>query len=129
MAVVFAGTADGFAVWDAARVLDHPGIAYGVNADCGVGGLRRLTERLDEIKAHDAVIAAAGPDAAPAPVLGGLTPKPLFAVPASVGYGVSEKGRTALFGIVASCAPGVGVLNIDNGYGAARAAARVVNLQ
>lgn len=128
VAVVSAGTADGFVVWEAARTLDYLGIAHDVYEDCGVAGLWRLTERLDEINAHDAIIVAAGLDAALASVLGGLTPKPLFAVPTSVGYGVSGKGRTALFSMLASCAPGVGVLNIDNGYGAACAAARVVNL-
>ena len=70
----------------------------------------------------------AGLDAALASVLGGLTGKPLFAVPTSVGYGMADKGRAALARMLASCAPGIGVMNIDNGYGAACAAARVVHL-
>ena len=76
----------------------------------------------------DVVIVAAGLDAALASVLGGLTSKPLFAVPTSVGYGIAEHGMTALRSMLASCAPGVCVLNIDNGYGAACAAARVLAL-
>lgn len=128
VAVVSAGTADGFVTWEAARTLTYLGIRHTVFEDCGVAGLWRLTERLEAINSHDAVIVIAGLDAALASVLGGLTPKPLFAVPTSVGYGVAAAGRTALSSMLASCAPGIGVLNIDNGYGAACAAARVVNL-
>ena len=82
--------------------------------------------RLPEINACDAVICAAGLDAALASVLGGLTMRPLFAVPTSIGYGIAQGGETALRSMLASCAPGVAVLNIDNGYGAACAAARVL---
>lgn len=128
VAVVSAGTADGFVTWEAARTLTYLGIRHTVFEDCGVAGLWRLTERLEAINGHDAVIVVAGLDAALASVLGGLTPKPLFAVPTSVGYGVAVAGRTALSSMLASCAPGIGVLNIDNGYGAACAAARVVHL-
>lgn len=128
VALVSAGTADGFVLWEAARTLEYLGISHTVFEDCGVAGLWRLTERLPDINSHDAVIVVAGLDAALASVLGGLTSKPLFAVPTSVGYGVAGQGRTALSSMLASCAPGVGVMNIDNGYGAACAAARVVNL-
>ncbi len=128
VAVVSAGTADGAVVWEAARTLEYLGIQRGVYEDCGVAGLWRIARRLEEINAHDAVIVVAGLDAALASVLGGLTPKPVFAVPTSVGYGMAREGMTALSSMLASCAPGVGVFNIDNGYGAACAAARVVNL-
>ena len=128
VAVVSAGTADGAVVWEAARTLEYLGIQRSVYEDCGVAGLWRIARRLDEINAHDAVIVAAGLDAALASVLGGLTPKPVFAVPTSVGYGMAREGMTALSSMLASCAPGVGVFNIDNGYGAACAAARVVKL-
>ncbi|MEG2139662.1 MAG: nickel pincer cofactor biosynthesis protein LarB [Bilophila sp.] len=128
VAVVSAGTADGAVTWEAARTLTYLGIPHTVFEDCGVAGLWRLTERLPDINSHDAVIVIAGLDAALASVLGGLTSKPLFAVPTSVGYGVATGGQTALFSMLASCAPGIGVLNIDNGYGAACAAARVVHL-
>ena len=127
VAVVSAGTADGFVTWEAARTLEYLGIEHRVFEDCGVAGLWRLAERLDEINSFDAVIVVAGLDAALASVLGGLTPKPVFGVPTSVGYGVAKGGDSALSSMLCSCAPGVGVLNIDNGYGAACAAARVVN--
>lgn len=128
VAVVSAGTADGFVTWEAARTLRYLGIPHDVYEDSGVAGLWRLSSRLDEVNAHDVVIVVAGLDAALGSVLGGLTPKPLFAVPTSVGYGMAEAGRAALASMLVSCAPGVAVLNIDNGYGAACAAARVVNL-
>ena len=127
VAVISAGTADGFVAWEAARTLGYLGITHTVFEDCGVAGLWRLTERLEEINAHDAVIVVAGLDAALASVMGGLTPKPVFGVPSSVGYGVAQGGRAALASMLSSCAPGVGIMNIDNGYGAACAAARVVN--
>lgn len=127
VAVISAGTADGFVTWEAARTLTYLGIAHKVFEDCGVAGLWRLAERLDEINGFDAVIVVAGLDAALVSVMGGLTPKPIFGVPTSVGYGVAEGGRAALWSALSSCAPGVGIMNIDNGYGAACAAARVVN--
>ena len=86
-----------------------------------------LAERLEEINTFDAVIVVAGLDAALVSVMGGLTPKPIFGVPTSVGYGAAQGGRAALASMLSSCAPGVGIMNIDNGYGAACAAARVVN--
>ncbi len=128
VAVVSAGTADGFVTWEAARTLEYLGISHAVYEDCGVAGLWRLADRMNEINAFDVVIVVAGLDAALASVLGGLTGKPLFAVPTSVGYGVADKGRAALASMLTSCAPGIGVMNIDNGYGAACAAARVVHL-
>ncbi|MDR2075790.1 MAG: nickel pincer cofactor biosynthesis protein LarB [Desulfovibrio sp.] len=128
VAVVSAGTADGAVAWEAARTLEYLGISHALYEDSGVAGLWRLAGRLDEINAALAIIVVAGLDAALASVLGGLTPKPIFAVPTSVGYGAACGGRTALAGMLVSCAPGVAVFNIDNGYGAACAAARVVNL-
>ncbi|MDO5537148.1 MAG: nickel pincer cofactor biosynthesis protein LarB, partial [Desulfovibrionaceae bacterium] len=127
VAVVSAGTADGFVTWECARTLEYLGIRHTVYEDCGVAGLWRLADRVPEINEHDAVIVVAGLDAALASVMGGLTPKPVFAVPTSVGYGIARGGETALASMLASCAPGVGVLNIDNGYGAACAAARVLH--
>lgn len=128
VAVVSAGTADGFVTHEAARTLEYLGRRVRLFEDCGVAGLWRIQKALPEINACDVVIVAAGLDAALASVLGGLTPKPVFAVPTSVGYGVAEHGITALRSMLASCAPGVAVLNIDNGYGAACAAARVLAL-
>lgn len=128
VAVVSAGAADAPVAREAARTLEYLGIAHTLFEDCGVAGLWRLAERLPDIDTHSAVIAVAGLEGALASVLGGLTPRPVFAVPTSVGYGVAKGGTAALSGMLASCAPGVAVLNIDNGYGAACAAARVVNL-
>lgn len=128
IAVVSAGTADGGVTWEAARTLAYLGIAHTVYEDCGVAGLWRLVDRIAEINSHDAVIVVAGLDAALASVLGAMTPRPVLAVPTSVGYGVAAEGSTALNSMLASCAPGVAVLNIDNGYGAACAASRILGL-
>lgn len=127
VAIVSAGTADGAVAWEAGRTLTYLGIANDIFEDCGVAGLWRLTERLDDINNASAVIVVAGLDAALLSVMGGLTPKPIFGVPTSVGYGVAEHGKAALASMLSSCAPGVPIMNIDNGYGAACAAARVVN--
>ncbi len=126
VAVVSAGTADSAVTWEAARTLDYLGIAATVYEDCGVAGLWRLVERIGDINAHDVVIVVAGLDAALASVLGAMTPKPVLAVPTSVGYGVANGGITALNSMLTTCAPGVGVFNIDNGYGAACAASRIL---
>lgn len=127
VAVVSAGTADGFVTWEAARTLTYLGIRHKVFEDCGVAGLWRLAERVEEINSFDAVIVVAGLDAALVSVMGGLTPKPIFGVPTSIGYGAAHGGNAALASMLSSCAPGIGIMNIDNGYGAACAAARVVN--
>lgn len=127
IAVISAGTADGPVAWEAARTLRYLGITHKVFEDCGVAGLWRLAERLDEVNTFDALIVVAGLDAALASVMGGLTPKPVFAVPTSVGYGAAQGGHAALASMLSSCAPGVAVMNIDNGYGAACAAARIIN--
>lgn len=128
VAVVSAGSADGPVAGEAARTLEYLGIAHTLFEDCGIAALWRLTERLELLNQHDAIIVVAGMEGALASVVGGLCPKPVYAVPTSVGYGASAGGRAALAGMLASCAPGIAVLNIDNGYGAACAAARVINL-
>jgi len=128
VAIVSAGTADGPTAHEAARTLAYLGIEHTVYEDRGVAGLWRIGERIEDINKHDAIIVVAGMDAALASVMGGLTPKPVFAVPVSSGYGASRNGETALYAMLASCAPGITVCNIDNGYGAACAGARVVRL-
>lgn len=128
VAVISGGTSDAPVAREAARTLEYLGIRHTLFEDCGVAALWRLAERLPEINAHDAVIIIAGMEGALACVCGGLCPKPIFAVPTSVGYGAAAGGKAALGGMLACCAPGVPVLNIDNGYGAACAAARVINL-
>lgn len=127
VAIVAAGTSDVPVAREAERTLAYAGIAATLIADVGVAGLWRLQRRLDEIRAHPVVIVAAGMDAALPSVVGGLVPGALIAVPTSVGYGVAEGGRVALDAVLASCAPGITVCNIDNGYGAACAAMRVLH--
>ena len=125
--VVTAGTSDLPVAREAARTLLYDGHPCREINDVGVAGLWRLLERLDEIRALDVVIAVAGMEAALASVLGGLVPGAIIAVPTSTGYGVAAGGETALRAALTSCAPGVTVVNIDNGYGAACAAARILN--
>lgn len=127
--IVSAGSADAQVSFEAARTLEYLGIPFSLYEDCGVSGLWRLTQQLEQINRHVALIVIAGMEGALASVLGGLSPLPVFAVPSSVGYGVCNGGQAALNAMLASCAQGIAVLNIDNGYGAACAAARVVNLQ
>ena len=103
---------------------------YGVNSqsfiDVGVAGLHRLISQLEEIKKYDILIVCAGMEGALATVVGGLLAQPIIAVPVSVGYGVSRNGETALNSMLSSCSPGIAVMNIDNGYGAAMAALRII---
>ncbi|MBY3307807.1 nickel pincer cofactor biosynthesis protein LarB [Rhizobium laguerreae] len=127
VAIVAAGTSDAPVSLEAVRTLRHAGVAADPITDVGVAGLWRLLDRIEEIRRHPIIIAVAGMDAALASVLGGLIPGALIAVPTSVGYGAAEDGRTALNAMLASCAPGITVCNIDNGYGAASAALRVLH--
>lgn len=126
VAIVSAGTADSAVAHEISRTLEYLGWPFQLFEDCGVAGLWRIQASIDEINRCDVVIVVAGLDAALASVVGGLTDKPLFAVPTSVGYGIAQAGMTALHSMLASCAPGIGVLNIDNGYGAACAASRIL---
>lgn len=96
--------------------------------DCGVAGLWRIQKALPEIEEHDIVIAVAGLDGALISVLGGLVKAPLLAVPTSVGYGMAKHGESALSSMLISCSSGISVFNIDNGFGAACAAARILNM-
>jgi NCAIR mutase (PurE)-related protein len=104
--------------------------AYGFDptllADCGVAGLHRLLAAYDEIAAADVIVVVAGMEGALASVVGGLTAAPMIAVPTSVGYGSSLEGITALLAMLSSCAAGVTVVGIDNGFGAACAATRIL---
>jgi len=126
IAIVTGGTSDAPAAREAARTLQWHGYAVTEIADVGVAGLWRLTERMDSISQYPVVIAVAGMDAAMPTVLGGLIGSAIIAVPTSTGYGAAEGGRTALHALLASCAPGITVVNIDNGYGAACAAIRIL---
>jgi NCAIR mutase (PurE)-related protein len=128
VAVLTAGTSDVRVAREAARTLRFQGQDSLQIADVGVAGIWRLMRRLDEIREMPIIIVAAGMDAALPSVLAGLVPGFIVAVPTSVGYGVAAGGHAALHSILASCAPGVVTVNIDNGYGAACAALRVLGI-
>ena len=123
--IVTAGTSDLAVALEARRTLQFDGYEPELIADVGVAGLWRLLRRVEELRALKIIIVVAGMDAALPTVLGGLVPGCIIAVPTSVGYGVATGGRAALDAMLASCAPGVTVVNIDNGYGAACAAMRI----
>ena len=126
VAVIAAGTSDVYVSREAARTLRYYGQPSVEVTDVGVAGLWRLLERVEEIRRMPVVIAVAGMDAALPTVLGGLVPSVVIGVPTSVGYGVASGGESALRAMLASCAPGLVVMNIDNGYGAACAALRIL---
>jgi len=128
IAVVCAGTSDLATAEEAALVAEFLGAPVIRISDVGVAGLHRLLARLDDIRKADVVIAVAGMEAALPSVLGGLIDRPLIAVPTSVGYGVSVDGLVALAAMLSSCAPGITVVNIDNGVGAAVAAVKIARL-
>lgn len=125
VAVVAAGTADLPVVRECAATVSVFGAGPDVITDVGVAGLHRLLAQTDRIDAADAVVAVAGMEAALVSVLGGLTGRPLIAVPTSVGYGWHLDGLTAWLATLNSCAPGVVTVNVDNGFGAGVAAARI----
>lgn len=125
--IVTAGTSDRRVAHEAARTLHFLGIEPRLHIDVGVAGLWRLLQRVDNLRRQQALIVVAGMDAALASVVGGLVACPVIAVPTSTGYGAARGGETALHAMLASCAQGVVVTNIDNGYGAACAAARIVS--
>ncbi len=127
VAIVTAGTSDVPVAREAARTLRFSGHSSTEIVDVGVAGLWRLLDRVAELRRYQVVIVVAGMDAALPSVIGGLVPGVVIAVPTSVGYGVAAGGRAGLDAILASCSPGVTVVNIDNGYGGACAALRVLN--
>jgi hypothetical protein len=124
--VVTAGTADLPVATECAAVLGALGFSPTLLIDCGVAGLHRLLAEVDQLAAADAVVVIAGMEGALASVVGGLTPAPVVAVPTSTGYGAAFEGVTALLAMLSSCAAGITVVGIDNGYGAACAIARLL---
>jgi NCAIR mutase (PurE)-related protein len=124
--VATAGTADTPVADEAFVTLAAHGIATDRLHDIGVAGLHRLLAHVDRVTSADAVIVVAGMEGALASVVGGLTSRPVVAVPTSVGYGAGLDGVTALLAMHASCASGVTVVGIDNGFGAATAVARML---
>jgi NCAIR mutase (PurE)-related protein len=124
--IVCAGTSDLPVAREAARSLAFAGYQAPVIADVGVAGLWRLMRRIELIRSYSVVIATAGMEGALFSVLAGLIDAPIIAVPTSIGYGVATGGHAALTSALASCAPGLVTVNIDNGFGAACAAIRIL---
>jgi NCAIR mutase (PurE)-related protein len=125
VAIVAAGTSDLPVVRECVATVGVFGAEADEIVDVGVAGLHRLLAQLDRINEADVVVAVAGMEAALPSVLGGLVGAPLIAVPTSVGYGWNLEGVTAWLATVNSCAPGVVTVNVDNGFGAGVAAARI----
>ena len=125
IAVCTAGTADISVAEEAAQTAEYFGSGVERLYDVGVSGIHRLLARLDLIQDANCVIAVAGMEGALASVLGGLVDKPVIAVPTSVGYGASFHGVSALLTMINSCANGIAVVNIDNGYGAGYIATQI----
>lgn len=119
VAVITAGTADIPVAEEAAVTAGMLGNRVDRIYDVGVAGIHRLFDKLDRIRAADVVIVIAGMEGALASVVGGLVDVPVIAVPTSIGYGANLGGLSALLSMLNSCANGVGVVNIDNGFGAA----------
>ena len=125
VAVITAGTADIPVAEEAALTAEILGNTVDRIYDVGVAGIHRLFGRLDVIQSADVVIVIAGMEGALASVVGGLVKAPVIAVPTSIGYGANLQGLSALLSMLNSCANGVGVVNIDNGYGAACLASKI----
>jgi len=123
--IVTAGTSDLTVADECATVLEAHGWRPSRITDAGVAGLHRLLPHVDELANAQVVVAIAGMEGALASVVGGITAAPVVAVPTSTGYGASLEGLTALLSMLSSCAPGVTVVGIDNGFGAACAVARL----
>jgi NCAIR mutase (PurE)-related protein len=124
--IITAGTADLPVADECGTVLASLGYRPTLLSDCGVAGVHRLIATADELIDADAVVVVAGMEGALASVVGGITPAPVVAVPTGVGYGAAFEGVTALLAMLASCAAGVTVVGIDNGFGAACAVARLL---
>ncbi|MBR1865892.1 MAG: nickel pincer cofactor biosynthesis protein LarB [Lachnospiraceae bacterium] len=128
IAVCTAGTADIPVAEEAAQTAEFFGTRVERIYDVGVSGLHRLLSRLEEVEAANCVVAVAGMEGALASVIGGLVSRPVIAVPTSVGYGASFGGISALLTMLNSCANGIAVVNIDNGYGAGYMATQINRL-
>lgn len=126
--VVSAGTADIPVAEEAAITAEVMGNTVLRLYDVGVAGIHRLLSNVDVISQAKVLIVVAGMEGALASVVGGITDKPVIAVPTSVGYGANFGGLSALLGMLTSCANGIGVVNIDNGYGAACLASKINHL-
>ena len=129
LAILAAGTADMGVAEEAARTAQFFGAEPTKHYDVGVAGIHRLLACLDSLRETDVAIVVAGMEGALPSVVGGLIPAPIIACPTSVGYGANFKGVAALLGMLNSCSEGVSVVNIDNGFGAACAALRILRAE
>ncbi len=128
VAIVAAGTSDLGVAEEAALTLDALGRKHHIIADVGVAGIHRLFNRLEDLRQAAIVVAVAGMEGALPSVISGLISAPVIAVPTSVGYGASFAGFAALLGMLNTCSPGIAVVNIDNGFGAAVMASRILDV-
>jgi len=126
IAIIAAGTSDLPIAEEAALTLEFCGYTPERVYDVGVAGIHRLLKRVPRFRGADVVIVVAGMEGALPSVVGGLVGCPVIAVPTSIGYGASFNGLAALLGMLNSCSAGVTVVNIDNGFGAAAAAVRII---
>ena len=124
--VITAGTADLPVAEECVVTLTAQGFRPDLIADCGVAGVHRLLATIDELRGADAIVVVAGMEGALASVVGGITAAPVVAVPTSTGYGAAFEGITALLAMLSSCASGLTVVGIDNGFGAACAIHRMM---
>lgn len=129
VALVTAGTSDMPVAEECAETMRVLGIGFERVFDVGVAGIHRLLHKRPMLEAASVIVVIAGMEGALASVVGGLVDVPVIAVPTSIGYGVAQQGMTALFGMLTSCASGITVVNIDNGFGAAFAAARILRMR
>ena len=127
--IATAGTGDLPPAKECQAVLEAYGIEAEVICDVGVAGIHRTLDAAHKFNDAAAVVVVAGMEGALASVVGGMTPAPVIAVPSSVGYGSSLEGITALLAMLSSCAPGVAVVGIDNGFGAACAVLRMLQMK
>ncbi|MFA6713829.1 MAG: nickel pincer cofactor biosynthesis protein LarB [Victivallales bacterium] len=125
--ILSAGTSDQNVALEAKYTLESCDVGVSMINDVGVAGLHRLLGEVENFRDADAIIVAAGMEGALPSVVGGMVSCPVIAVPTSVGYGAALNGFAALLGMLNSCASGVTVVNIDNGFGAACAAARIIH--
>jgi len=125
IAVCTAGTADIAVAEEAAQTAEYFGNQVCRIYDVGVSGIHRLLAHIDDIRKANCIIAVAGMEGALASVIGGLVDKPVIAVPTSIGYGANLQGLSALLTMINSCANGISVVNIDNGYGAGYIASQI----
>ncbi|MFN4110777.1 MAG: nickel pincer cofactor biosynthesis protein LarB [Ignavibacteria bacterium] len=128
VALITAGTTDVPVLEEASIVLEALGVNHEKFYDIGVAGIHRLFSKYERINSCDVLIVAAGMEGALPSVIGGIFSQPIIAIPINVGYGTALNGFTALFAMLTSCSPGITVVNINNGVGAAAAAIKILRL-